>query len=494
MMDNKCRLIKADEAFFDTFFNLKSEQKNIYWSGHENKPDYANLKQWYLQQLTNCSREIFKITFKDQDVGYLYFDVKDRYDYEISYAIFEKFEGNGIASKAIDEIIKYALSKKQPLTICANIADMNIASKKVLLKNNFVKTAASYQQYFAKLKREIIMEEYAYTIHKTFVIAEAGVNHNGDINLAKKLIDIAVEAGVDAVKFQTWKTELLVTKNAIQAEYQTENTQVEESQFDMLKRLELSYDNFRELKQYCDKLNIMFLSTPDEETSALFLCDLQDIFKIGSGELTNIPYLRFIGNLQKKVILSTGMGTLGEIEEALRALTEAGTKKEDITILHATTQYPTPMKDVNLSAMQTIKSAFNIKVGYSDHTLGIEVPIAAVAMGAKVIEKHFTIDKSMQGPDHKASLDPIELKEMMIAIRNIERAIGDGIKLPTIIENKNKMIVRKVIIARKAIKKGEKFTELNLVVKRDSKGIPANRWDEVLNKIAQKDYKMDEII
>ncbi len=424
----------------------------------------------------------------------MYLDEIDPYNYEISYAVFEKFGGKGIASKAIQQIISYCFTKQRPLTVYAHVADINVASKKVLLKNNFVATDNSYQQYFAQIKRELTMEEYKYEINKVFVIAEAGVNHNGEIKLAKKLIDIAVEAGVDAVKFQTWKTELLVTKDAIQAEYQTENTQVEESQFDMLKRLELSYDNFRELKQYCDKLNIMFLSTPDEETSALFLCDLQDIFKIGSGELTNIPYLRFIGNLQKKVILSTGMGTLGEIEEALRTLTEAGTKKEDITILHATTQYPTPMKDVNLSAMQTIKSAFNINVGYSDHTLGIEVPIAAVAMGAKVIEKHFTIARSMQGPDHKASLDPIELKEMMIAIRNIERAIGDGIKLPTTIENKNKKIVRKVIVAKKAIKKGEKFTESNLVAKRHSQGVPSNRWDEVLNKIAQKDYKMDEII
>lgn len=331
-------------------------------------------------------------------------------------------------------------------------------------------------------------------LNKTFVIAEAGVNHNGDINLAKKLIDIAAEAKVDAVKFQTWKTELLVTKQALQAEYQTQNTEVKESQYDMLRRLELSYDDFIELKQYCDELKIMFLSTPDEETSALFLCELQDIFKIGSGELTNIPYLRFIGSLHKKVILSTGMGTLGEIEEALRTLTEAGTKKEDITILHATTQYPTPMTDVNLSAMHTIKKAFNINVGYSDHTIGIEVPIAAVAMGAKVIEKHFTIDKSMQGPDHKVSLDPIELKDMVSAIRNIEKAIGDGVKLPTTVENKNKKVLRKVIIAKRAIKKGEKLTESNLVVKRNTHGIPANNWDEVLNKIAEKNYQIDENI
>lgn len=327
-----------------------------------------------------------------------------------------------------------------------------------------------------------------------FIIAEAGVNHNGDINLAKKLIDIAIEAKVDAVKFQTWQTELLVTQQAIQATYQIENTSKKESQFDMLKRLELSYDEFRELKSYCDAKQIMFLSTPDEETSALFLCELQDTFKIGSGELTNIPYLRFIGGLKKKVILSTGMGTLGEIEEAIHALIGAGTPKEDITILHATTEYPTPMEEVNLLAMQTIKTAFNVNVGYSDHTLGIEVPIAAVAMGAQVIEKHFTIDTSMQGPDHKASLSPEELKAMVRAIRHIELALGNGIKAPTATENENKKVVRKVIVAKKAIKKGEMLSEHNLTVKRNDQGIPANRWDEVLHKTAQKDYETDEII
>lgn len=494
MMEDNCKVLKVDETFFDTFFELKCETKNIYWSGHEHAPEYNSLKKWFLHQLNNPDRELFKITFDNMDVGYLYLDTIDDYNYAISYAIFEKFEGKGIASKAIRQSILYCMKMQRPVTVHAHVADINTASKKVLLKNSFVATGNSYQQYFRQLKRDLTMEEYTYEINKVFVIAEAGVNHNGDIQLAKKLIDIAVEAKVDAVKFQTWKTELLVTKKAIQAQYQTENTEVEESQFDMLKRLELSYDDFIELKQYCDKLNIMFLSTPDEETSALFLCDLQNIFKIGSGELTNIPYLRFIGKLKKKVILSTGMGTLGEIEEALKTLVEAGTKKEDITILHATTEYPTPMEDVNLSAMQTIKSAFNINVGYSDHTLGIEVPIAAVAMGAKVIEKHFTIDKSMQGPDHKASLDPTELKNMMTSIRNIEKAIGDGIKLPTATENKNKKIVRKVIIAKKAIKKGERFTESNLMVKRDAHGIPANRWDEILNTFAQKDYEMDEVI
>lgn len=327
-----------------------------------------------------------------------------------------------------------------------------------------------------------------------FIIAEAGVNHNGDINLAKKLIDAAVEAGVDAVKFQTWKTELLVTKDAIQADYQTENTGIKESQFDMLKRLELSYDEFRELKKYCDDKNIMFISTPDEFESANFLCELQDIFKIGSGEITNLPYLRHIGKLGKKVILSTGMTDIGEIEDALDILIEAGTKKENITVLHANTMYPTPMEDVNLKAMVTIGKTFDIAYGYSDHTLGIEVDIAAVAMGASCIEKHFTLDCTMEGPDHKASLEPDELKEMAKAIRNIELALGSSIKKPSKSEIPNMQIARKSIVAACKIKKGELLSEDKLAIKRPGNGINPMRWDEIIGTIAQKDYQEDEMI
>ncbi|MCJ8327983.1 MAG: N-acetylneuraminate synthase [Campylobacterales bacterium] len=327
-----------------------------------------------------------------------------------------------------------------------------------------------------------------------FIIAEAGVNHNGDINLAKKLIDVAVEAGVDAVKFQTWKTELLVTKDAKQASYQIENTQIEESQFDMLKKLELSYDDFIELKEYCDKSKIMFLSTPDEITSANFLLNLQDIFKIGSGELTNLPYLRHIGSLKKEIILSTGMCTLQEVEDALNVLIKAGTPKEKITILHANTQYPTPMEDVNLNAMLTIKNQLNVKVGYSDHTLGIEVDIAAVAMGASVIEKHFTLDNNMPGPDHIASLNPKELKDMVKAIRNIELALGSSIKEPSNSEKPNIEIVRKSIVAKTCIKKGEILSEDNLTIKRPSSGINPMKWDDVIGNIALKDYEVDELI
>jgi len=326
-----------------------------------------------------------------------------------------------------------------------------------------------------------------------FIIAEAGVNHNGRFDLAKKLIDLAVEAGVDAIKFQTWKTENLVTKTAAQAEYQKKNSK-DVNQYEMLKKLELSYDDFLELKKYCDKRGIIFMSTPDEEESALFLKDLQDIFKIGSGELTNLPFLELIGSFNKKVILSTGMGTLCEIEKALNTLIKAGTKKENITILHATTSYPTEFKDVNLKAMVTIKNAFNVNVGYSDHTMGIEVPIAAVALGAKVIEKHFTLDKNLEGPDHKASLEPHELRAMVKAIRNIEIALGDGIKKPTKIEEENKKVVRKVIVAKRDIKKGEVLNKDNLVLKRASNGLGAEYFDLIIGMKAIKDFKGDEAI
>jgi len=329
----------------------------------------------------------------------------------------------------------------------------------------------------------------------TFIIAEAGVNHNGSIDLAKKLIDAAVDAGVDAVKFQTWKTELLVTEQAEMAEYQKVNTQIVESQFSMLKKLELSYNEFLELKKYCDAKNILFLSTPDEETSATFLNDLQDIFKIGSGELTNTPFLRHIARFAKPVILSTGMGYLSEIEHALEVLSGEGLSRDKITVLHATTQYPTPMDEVNLTAMLTIKHAFpGIEVGYSDHTLGIEMPVAAVALGATIIEKHFTLDKNMTGPDHLASLDPTELKNMVIAIRNIEAAMGNGRKEPTVSERENRKIVRKSLVAAMPIKKGDLLTDTNVAIRRPGNGIPPTRWDEVINTNAAKDYQTGDLL
>ncbi|MFW2552968.1 N-acetylneuraminate synthase [Aliarcobacter butzleri] len=332
-------------------------------------------------------------------------------------------------------------------------------------------------------------------MNKVFIIAEAGVNHNGSIDLAKKLIDVASESGVDAVKFQTFKAENLVLKNAQKADYQKQTTDKNESQFDMIKKLELDVDTHKELMVYCKSKNIMFLSTPFDHNSIDLLSDLGlEIFKIPSGEITNLPYLRHIGRLNKKVILSTGMADIGEIEDALDVLIAAGTKKENITVLHANTMYPTPMEDVNLKAMVTIGNTFDVAFGYSDHTLGIEVDIAAVAMGACCIEKHFTLDKTMEGPDHKASLEPDELKAMVKAIRNIELALGNCIKKPSKSEIPNMKIARKSIVAKMNIKKGELLSENNLAIKRPGNGINPMRWDEIVGSIATKDYKEDELI
>ena len=329
-----------------------------------------------------------------------------------------------------------------------------------------------------------------------FIIAEAGVNHNGSIKLAKKLIDVAVEANVDAVKFQTFKAEKLVSKNAQKAQYQKENIgDGDDSQFNMLKKLELDLDTHHELISYCNAKNIMFLSTPFDHDSIDLLNGLKlPIFKIPSGEITNLPYLRHIGSLQKKVILSTGMADIGEIEDALDVLLKAGTIKENITVLHANTMYPTPMEDVNLKAMVTIGNTFDVAFGYSDHTLGIEVDIAAVAMGASCIEKHFTLDKSMEGPDHKASLEPSELIAMVKSIRNIELALGSKVKKPSKSETPNIEIARKSIVASSSIKKGDMLNEDNLAIKRPAKGISPMRWDEVVGSTATRDYEEDALI
>ena len=331
---------------------------------------------------------------------------------------------------------------------------------------------------------------------KVFIIAEAGVNHNGSIELAKKLIDVAVDSGVDAVKFQTFKASNLVSKNAQKADYQKKNmNDADDSQFNMLKKLELDVNTHKELISYCNSKNIMFLSTPFDHDSIELLNSLGlEIFKVPSGEITNLPYLRHIGKLNKQVILSTGMADIGEIEDALDVLIDAGTQKEKITILHANTMYPTPMEDVNLKAMITIGNTFDCKYGYSDHTLGIEVDIAAVAMGASCIEKHFTLDKTMEGPDHKASLEPDELISMVKAIRNIELALGSSIKKPSKSETPNIQIARKSIVADCDIQKGEIFTEDNLSIKRPGNGINPMRWDEIVGTIASKDYNQDELI
>jgi len=328
-----------------------------------------------------------------------------------------------------------------------------------------------------------------------YIIAEAGVNHNGSMELAMQLVDVAVAAGTDAVKFQTFKAANLVSKEAEKADYQKQTTNAKESQFDMIRKLELNEAAHHELIAYCQEKGIEFLSTPFDHDSIELLNNLGlRTFKVPSGEITNLPYLRHIGRLNKQVILSTGMASLGEIEAAIEVLTNAGTARNRISILHANTEYPTPMRDVNLRAMQTIGQAFNLPYGYSDHTQGIEVPIAAVALGASVIEKHFTLDRNMEGPDHKASLEPDELTAMVQSIRNIELALGSSVKQPSPSEAKNKPIARKSIVAKTTIKKGERLSEENLAVKRPGTGISPMHWDELLGSVAQRDYQTDELI
>ena len=330
---------------------------------------------------------------------------------------------------------------------------------------------------------------------KVLIIAEAGVNHNGDINIAKKLIDVAVEAGADIVKFQTFKSENCVSKNAKKADYQLQTTNKQESQLDMIKKLELDTKTHHILIDYCKQKNIEFLSTPFDIESVGLLHNLGlRIFKIPSGEITNLPYLREIGKLNQQVILSTGMANLGEIESAIEVLVDSGTKRENITLLQCNTEYPTPFADVNLKAMKSLKKAFRLPVGYSDHTPGIAIPLAAVGMGAKVIEKHFTLDKNMEGPDHKASLEPHELKAMVQGIREIELALGDGIKRTSQSEAKNKPIARKSIVANCAIKKGEILSESNLYTKRPAGGISPMEWDKVIGTKAVRDFEPDEMI
>lgn len=329
--------------------------------------------------------------------------------------------------------------------------------------------------------------------NKTFIIAEAGVNHNGSFELAKQLVDKAVWAGADCIKFQTFNSKNLVSKNAQKAEYQKKTTDSSESQLDMLKKLELSKEEFIELRDYCNQKGIMFLSTPFDLESIDFLASIGvKTWKVPSGEITNYPFLRAIGKRKESVIMSTGMCTLDEVRDAIEVLKTFETS--DITLLHCTTEYPAPYDSVNLNAMLTLQNKFGFNVGYSDHTNGIEIPVAAVAMGATVIEKHFTLDKNMEGPDHKASLEPDELKQMVQSIRNVEAALGDGTKQPSDVEKKNIAIARKSIVAGCDIKKGEMFTEENLTAKRPGNGITPMNWAEVLGKIAKRDFSEDELI
>lgn len=356
-------------------------------------------------------------------------------------------------------------------------------------------------------------------MRNTYIIAEAGVNHNGSLELAKELVKVAKEAGADAIKFQTYKTETLVTKSALQANYQVENLGEKTSQFDMLKKLELTYENFTELQQYCELLQIEFLSTPFDFESVDFLLDTLNInnVKISSGELTNSPFVHYISTKQKPIILSTGMATIEEIEEALSfiAFGLANPKKgvtykevqsfyntqdaqkvlqQFVTLLHCTTEYPAPFETINLNAMVEMKRKFDLTIGLSDHSQGISVPIAAVAMGAQVIEKHFTLDKTLEGPDHVASLNPGELKEMIKSIREVEISLGSGFKQPTEIELQNRISARKSLVAKKTIQIGEVFSKNNLTTKRPGNGIAPSEFWNYIEKVAKKTYQEDEII
>jgi N,N'-diacetyllegionaminate synthase len=330
---------------------------------------------------------------------------------------------------------------------------------------------------------------------KVFIIAEAGVNHNGSFDKALGLIQVAKDAGADAVKFQTAVPELVMTRDAVKAEYQIQTTEENETQLEMAKKIHLPLDAYGKLKEKCDRLEIEFMSTAFDDVSIETLRKLGlKRVKIPSGEITNLPYLRQVGRMGKPVVMSTGMATLQEVEAAMNVLLEAGVKKNDLTILHCNTQYPTPMADVNLKSMLTIRDELGVKIGYSDHTLGIEVPIAAVALGATVIEKHFTLDCTLPGPDHAASLEPNELNKMISAIRNIEQVLGYGVKKPSQSEMKNILVARKSIVARKPIQKGELFSEENLTVKRPGTGISPMVWDELMGKVSPRNFKDDELI
>lgn len=326
---------------------------------------------------------------------------------------------------------------------------------------------------------------------KCLIIAEAGVNHNGKLELALRLCDAAKEAGADVIKFQTWKTENIITMDVPQAEYQKQNTGKEESQFEMLKKLELSYQDFTKIKDYCDTIGITFASTPDDTESLDFLVSLgMPFIKIGSGEIGNVSYLRYIGGKHLPVILSTGMSSISDIELSLRELKNGGAT--NITLLHCTTSYPCMFENVNLNAMLTIRDTFKLPIGYSDHTLGNIVSVAAVAMGAQIIEKHFTLDRNMDGPDHKASLDPREFQQLVQEIRNLEKALGNGIKCPTDEERKMSEVILKRIVAKKNIKKGQRICDADICVKRNNVGMMARDWDKVIGAIADKDYYVDE--
>ena len=329
--------------------------------------------------------------------------------------------------------------------------------------------------------------------NRTFIIAEAGVNHNGNVQFAYRLVDAAVNCGANAIKFQTFRTEKIISKNVAKAQYQRDNTSQDESQFEMIKKLELSYNDFINIKHYCDEKQIIFLSTPDEEESLDFLCDVINVpyIKVGSGEITNLPFLKRVASKNKPIILSTGMAYIGEVEKALDTIYSTN-NNANVILLHCTTNYPTPYEEVNLRAMLTLREAFKLPVGYSDHTIGVEIPVAAVAMGACIIEKHFTLDRNMQGPDHKASLEPDDFERMVRAIRNVEDALGNGIKRPTKSEEEMKNVVRKKLVAAHDLERGEIIKRNDVTLKRSNTGLSPEFLNVIVGKKLIKGIKEDE--
>ena len=329
--------------------------------------------------------------------------------------------------------------------------------------------------------------------NRTFIIAEAGVNHNGNVQFAYRLVDAAVNCGANAIKFQTFRTEKIISKNVAKAQYQRDNTSQDESQFEMIKKLELSYNDFINIKHYCDEKQIIFLSTPDEEESLDFLCDVINVpyIKVGSGEITNLPFLKRVASKNKPIILSTGMAYIGEVEKALDTIYSTN-NNANVILLHCTTNYPTPYEEVNLRAMLTLREAFKLPVGYSDHTIGVEIPVAAVAMGACIIEKHFTLDRNMQGPDHKASLEPDDFERMVRAIRNVEDALGNGIKRPTKSEEEMKNVVRKKLVAAHDLERGEIIKRNDVTLKRSNTGLSPEFLNVIVGKRLIKGIKEDE--
>lgn len=479
-------LRQAELKDFAFFLKMKSEDSNIHWSGHNSKPEPRALEAWFGEQLHSEKRKIYlAFDIFSQPVGCLYVDLIDFGNVEISYGISADFGGRGFGKKLIAAAIDLIqVSYPQVRRIDAWIFLNNTPSIKIVQANGFVLDGKVKPVEFHGQSLGQVL--FSRKIDRIIIIGEAGVNHNGDINLAKKLIDVAAHAGVDYVKFQTWKTEELVHESATKAEYQKRNDG-DSSQYQMLKSLELSYDQFSELSDHARLRGVQFLSTPDDFPSLNFLSDELNLklLKIGSGELCNIPFLKAVGNKKKDVILSTGMGNISEVERAYYTLLDAGAKS--VSLLHCTSNYPAPMNSANLHAMNLLKSAFNCKVGYSDHTEGIEISIAAAALGAKIIEKHYTTDRTLPGPDHVASIEPAALQLMVSSIRNVELAIsGDGMKLPHQSEIETKKVVSKGLYSKRDIQKGETIRESDIALKRPVTDLSPYQLDLIVGLPAKR--------